>query len=250
MTPAAQTELVATYCATCHSERAKAGGLSLAGFDAMLAHESPEIAEKMIRKLRAGMMPPAGAKRPPDGALDGAGCTPSRRGMDECAAVNPNPGLAAVPAAQPRRVRRARCKDLLDVDVDVTALLPPDTISHGFDNVADAQTFSPTLLEGYLRAASRVTALAVGDPDSSASEAHLQPAEDRVAAAPRRRRAARHPRRPLGDAHLPGRRRLRVPARLLRRAARRPVRQHRHAASRSRSRSTASAWRCSTSTRG
>ena len=71
MTPAAQTELVATYCATCHSERAKAGGLSLAGFDAMLAHESPSGAEKMLRKLRAGMMPPAGAKRPPDGALDG-----------------------------------------------------------------------------------------------------------------------------------------------------------------------------------
>ena len=60
MTPAAQSELVATYCATCHSERAKAGGLSLAGFNAMLAHESPETAEKMIRKLRAGMMPPAG----------------------------------------------------------------------------------------------------------------------------------------------------------------------------------------------
>ena len=169
MTPAAQTELVATYCATCHSERAKAGGLSLAGFDAMLAHESPATAEKMVRKLRTGMMPPAGAKRPPDGALDGLVHALEAR-LDEWAAANPNPGWR--PFQRLNRAEYARAvKDLLDVDVDVSALLPPDTISHGFDNVADAQTFSPTLLEGYLRAASRVTALAVGDPDSSASEA-------------------------------------------------------------------------------
>jgi mono/diheme cytochrome c family protein len=169
MTPAAQTELVATYCATCHSERAKAGGLSLAGFDAMLAHESPATAEKMVRKLRTGMMPPAGAKRPPDGALDGLVHALEAR-LDEWATANPNPGWR--PFQRLNRAEYARAvKDLLDVDVDVSALLPPDTISHGFDNVADAQTFSPTLLEGHLRAASRVTALAVGDPDSSASEA-------------------------------------------------------------------------------
>ena len=90
--------------------------------------------------------------------------------LDEFAAANPNPGWR--PFQRLNRAEYARAvKDLLDVDVDVSALLPPDTISHGFDNVADAQTFSPTLLEGYLRAASRVTALAVGDPDSSASEA-------------------------------------------------------------------------------
>ena len=91
MTPAAQSELVATYCVTCHSDRAKAGGLSLANFNAMLAHESPETAEKMVRKLRAGMMPPAGAKRPPEGALDGLAQALESR-MDEFAAVNPNPG--------------------------------------------------------------------------------------------------------------------------------------------------------------
>jgi mono/diheme cytochrome c family protein len=168
MTPAAQSELVATYCATCHSERAKAGGLSLASFNAMLAHESPDTAEKMIRKLRAGMMPPAGAKRPPEGALDGLTRALESR-MDEFAAVNPNPGWRPFQRLNRAEYERA-VRDLLGVDVDVSALLPPDTISHGFDNVADAQTFSPTLLEGYLRAASRVTALAVGDPDSSASE--------------------------------------------------------------------------------
>jgi hypothetical protein len=169
MAPAAQTELVVTYCATCHSERAKAGGLSLAGFNAMRAHESPAVAEKIVRKLRAGMMPPAGAKRPPGGALDGLRDALETR-LDEFAAVNPNPGWR--PFQRLNRAEYARAvRDLLAVDVDVSALLPPDTISHGFDNVADAQTFSPTLLEGYLRAASRVTALAVGDPESSASEA-------------------------------------------------------------------------------
>jgi len=169
MAPAAQSELVATYCATCHSERARAGGLSLAGFNAMLAHESPATAEKIVRKLRAGMMPPAGAKRPPAGELDGLMHALEAR-LDEHAAANPNPGWR--PFQRLNRAEYARAvRDLLDVDVDVSALLPPDTISHGFDNVADAQTFSPTLLEGYLRAASRVTALALGDPDSSATEA-------------------------------------------------------------------------------
>jgi hypothetical protein len=169
MTPAAQSELVATYCATCHSERAKAGGLSLAGFNAMRAHEAPDMAEKIVRKLRAGMMPPAGAKRPPEAALDGLLHALEAR-LDEFAAVNPNPGWR--PFQRLNRAEYGRAvRDLLAVDVDVSALLPPDTISHGFDNVADAQTFSPTLLEGYLRAASRVTALAVGDPESSASEA-------------------------------------------------------------------------------
>jgi mono/diheme cytochrome c family protein len=64
LSAASQTELVTQYCATCHSERGKAGGLSLAGFNAMKAHEQPEVIEKIIRKLRAGMMPPAGSKRP------------------------------------------------------------------------------------------------------------------------------------------------------------------------------------------
>ena len=168
MSSAAQTELVATYCGSCHSERAKAGGLSLAGFNAMRAAESPDVVEKMLRKLRAGMMPPAGAKRPPAGSLDELTVALEAR-VDEHAAVNPNPGWRPFQRLNRAEYQRA-VQVLLGVDVDVTPLLPPDTISHGFDNVADAQTFSPTLMEGYLRAASRVTALAVGDPDSVAGE--------------------------------------------------------------------------------
>jgi mono/diheme cytochrome c family protein len=169
LSAAAQTELVTTYCATCHSERAKAGGLSLANFNAVRTQEQPEVVEKMIRKLRAGMMPPAGAKRPEAGAL--AALTTALEGrMDETASVHPNPGWRPF-----QRLNRAEYASavtaLLRIDVDVTTLLPPDTISHGFDNVADAQRFSPTLMEGYLRAAGRIATLALGDPTSAPTEA-------------------------------------------------------------------------------
>jgi hypothetical protein len=90
--------------------------------------------------------------------------------MDQLAAANPDPGWR--PFQRLNRAEYAReVKQLLDLDIDVTAFLPADTISNGFDNVADVQTFSPTLMEGYLRAASRIAMLAVGDPESSASQA-------------------------------------------------------------------------------
>ncbi|MGE4225478.1 MAG: DUF1592 domain-containing protein [Vicinamibacterales bacterium] len=165
LTAAAQSELVTTYCATCHSDRAKAGGLSLAGFSAMRAADQPELVEKMIRKLRAGMMPPAGAKRP-DAATIAALTTALEARMDEHAAAHPNPGWR--PFQRLNRVEYARAvEDLLGLDVDVAAYLPADTMSHGFDNVADVQGMSPTLLEGYLRAASQISRLAVGDKEAT-----------------------------------------------------------------------------------
>src|SRR6266851_1472224 len=125
----AQNKLVSYYCSTCHDDEAKTGGLSLQNFDAARIGEHADVAEKMIRKLRTGMMPPPAAKERPDDAT---------------------------------------------LQAFITAFLPPDSLSQGFDNVADAQTFSPTLMEGYLRAASRVTALAVGDVDAQTSEAHYR----------------------------------------------------------------------------
>ena len=185
------------------------------------------------------MMPPAGARPSRRTPLDRAGARRSRRAWTSARAANPNPGWR--PFQRLNRAEYARAvKDLLGVDVDVTAFLPPDTISHGFDNVADVQTFSPTLMEGYLRAASRVTALAIGDPEPPASEAHLQRAEDRVAAgsASTARRSARAAAsRSIHTFPADGEYVFRMD--LLRRAARVPVRQHRHRASRSRCRSTA-----------
>ncbi|MGD9906540.1 MAG: DUF1592 domain-containing protein [Vicinamibacterales bacterium] len=169
---AAHTATVKQYCATCHSERGKAGGLSLAGFDAGQILEERELAEKMIRKLRAKMMPPAGAKRPEGTVLaDMAAAFEAR--IDAEAARQPVPGARSFQRLNRAEYARA-VKDLLALDIDVTALLPADTISDGFDNVADAQTFSPALMESYLRAAGRVAALALGDRDAQASEAHYR----------------------------------------------------------------------------
>jgi mono/diheme cytochrome c family protein len=168
----AETAMVKQYCAGCHSDRGKAGGLSLAAFDASSAVEHAPTVEKMIRKLRAGMMPPPGARRPEPAALRAAAEALETR-IDRAAAVKPAPGWR--PFQRLNRVEYARAvKDLLALDVDTEALLPPDTISQSFDNVADVQSFSPTLIDGYLRAASRVAALAVGDRDAAAVEAHYR----------------------------------------------------------------------------
>jgi len=172
-TSESQTALVKQYCATCHNDRNKnsAGGLSLQAFDAAkVGHDAQvaEVAEKMIRKLRAGMMPPPQARRP-DGPVLASFAASMESQLDAAAALNPNPGRR--PFQRLNRAEYARAVNvLLALDVDVNAFLPPDTLSAGFDNIADAQAFSATLMEGYLRAASRISSLAVGDPKAGASE--------------------------------------------------------------------------------
>jgi hypothetical protein len=165
----AQGALVRQYCAVCHNERTKAGGLSLAAFAPGEVELHADVAEKMIRKLRAGMMPPAGARRPEAATLTAFAEAMEVR-IDQAAARQPNPGRRSF-----QRLNRAEyarsVHDLLGLDVDVNAFLPPDTISHGFDNIADVQLFSATLLEGYLRAAARVSYLAIGDPAATPTEA-------------------------------------------------------------------------------
>jgi hypothetical protein len=166
------TALVKQYCATCHNDRNKnnAGGLSLQGFDASKVGVDAQIAdtaEKMVRKLRSGMMPPAGARRPEASVINAfAGSMEAR--LDQAAALNPNPGYR--PFQRLNRAEYSRAvHQLLSLDVDVSAFLPPDQISDGFDNVADSQGFSATLMEGYLRAANRISSLAVGDPKAEPS---------------------------------------------------------------------------------
>ena len=167
----AQTALVKQYCAACHNDRNKAntGGLSLQGFDAAAIVEHGATTEKMIRKLRTGMMPPPGARRPDATAITAMAEALEAR-MDRAAAANPNPGWR--PSQRLNRAEYAAAiRDLLDLEVDVTTFLPPDTISDGFDNVADSQVISTTLMEGYLRAASQISRLAVGDRQASATTA-------------------------------------------------------------------------------
>ena len=156
-------------CRRCHNDGTLAGNLSLAGFDVAHPERFPAVTEKMIRKLAAGMMPPAGAARPDEAALAGLADTLAAR-LDAAAAASPNPGRRTFQRLNRSEYGRS-VRDLLDLEVDVAAFLPPDTLSHGFDNIADVQTLSPTLMEGYLRAASRISTAAVGDRDATASEA-------------------------------------------------------------------------------
>jgi mono/diheme cytochrome c family protein len=171
---AEQNALVKQYCTGCHSDRGKAGQLTLASFDAAKATDPEHLVttEKMIRKLRAGMMPPANAKRPQPEQIK-ALYTALETKVDRAAALNPNPGSR--PFQRMNRAEYGRAvKDLLAIDVDVAGLLPADTISNGFDNVADSQAFSTTLMESYLRAAAKVTALAIGDKNAPASETNYR----------------------------------------------------------------------------
>ncbi len=163
-----QADVVKQYCVGCHNDKGKAGGLSLASFDPAHAEQHADVAEKMIRKLRLGMMPPPGVRRPPAATLNSLTASLETR-IDSAALLHPTPGRRTFQRLNRAEYQRA-VHDLLALDVDVNAFLPPDTLSAGFDNVADVQTFSPTLMEGYLRAASRISGLAAGDRNASASE--------------------------------------------------------------------------------
>jgi hypothetical protein len=143
--------------------------MSVQGFDVSRAHESPAMAEGMVRKLRAGLMPPAGASRPDEAELVTLAAALEQQ-LDAAAAVNPNPGRRSFQRLNRAEYERS-IRDLLALDVDAGAYLPPDTKSANFDNIADAQLLSPTLMSGYLRAAGDLSRLAVGDPDAGVTEA-------------------------------------------------------------------------------
>jgi mono/diheme cytochrome c family protein len=153
--------LLTQYCVACHNERLKTGGLSLEGADPTRAADHNEIWEKVIRKLRVSMMPPAGSPRPDVHAIDSL-VSSLEATLDGAAALRPNAGRPMI-----HRMNRAEyafaIRDLLDLDIDPVPLLPPDESGYGFDNIADLLGMSPVLLERYLNAAGRISALAVGD---------------------------------------------------------------------------------------
>ncbi len=157
--------IVTQYCAGCHNDTVRSGGVSLARLDVSHAENEAELAEKMIRKLRAGLMPPAGARRPGTPALNAVAAA-LESSLDAAAAVNPNPGRPAL-----HRLNRFEyansVRDLLALDVDPATLLPPDDSSHGFDNMAEVLNMSPTLMEAYVRAAGKISRMALGDPGMS-----------------------------------------------------------------------------------
>ena len=158
--PSEQRALLDKYCVTCHNDRVKTANLSLQNADLARVAEHAEMWEKVVRKMRAGVMPPPDMPRPPQAEYEGLRDWLENE-IDRAAAVRPAPG--AVVLHRLNRTEYANAiRDLLNLQVDVTALLPPDDSANGFDNIAGSLTISPTLLESYASAAARVARMAVG----------------------------------------------------------------------------------------
>ena len=166
--------LIDTYCIGCHNQRAKTAGIAFDNADLTDVSTDAELWEKAARKLRGGMMPPPGARRPDPAAVE-TFVSALERDLDAAAAKNPNPGRVAL-----HRLNRAEyanaIEDLLGVRIDASALLPKDDEADGFDNVASVLTVSPSFLDQYISAARVVTARALGNPAARPGSMTYRPA--------------------------------------------------------------------------
>ena len=153
--------LLDRYCVTCHNERLRTAGLTLDTVDVNDAAAHTEVLEKVVRKLRAGQMPPVGRPQPARATRD-AFVTALETALDRVAAAAPNPGR--LPVHRLNRLEYVHAvQDLLAIAVD-PSLLPIDNAGVGFDNNADVLSVTPALMARYLSAATKVSRLAVGDP--------------------------------------------------------------------------------------
>ena len=150
------------YCVTCHNEKLKTANLMLDKVDLGNIPAGAEVWEKVIRKIQGKAMPPAGMPRP-DQSFYESFPTYLETEIDRAAFAHPNPGRPGVHRLN-RAEYAASIRELLNVDIDAAALLPPDDSDYGFDNVADVLSVSPTLLERYLSAARAVVRTAIGEP--------------------------------------------------------------------------------------
>jgi len=164
---AEQWAMLDRYCEGCHNDAERAGELALDRLDPSRMHADAAVWEKVIRKLRGGLMPPPGEPRPPAERLD-AFVGFLEESLDTAARTAPNPGVPGL-----RRLNRTEyanaVRDLIELPVDVEALLPGDDSVGGFDNIGSALSISPTLLQAYVSAAATLSRLAVGDPSTSST---------------------------------------------------------------------------------
>ena len=172
---ASQRALLDQYCVTCHNDKTKIANFSLQSADINSVGEHPEVWEQVIRKLRAGMMPPPGMPRPPLAKYNGLRDWLEVE-VDRKAGLHPNPGSVVLHRLNRTEYANA-IRDLLDLQLDVSTLLPADDSARGFDNVAGSLTISPTLLEAYTTAATRVARTAVGFWKSPTEAAYISPAD-------------------------------------------------------------------------
>ena len=176
VSPATLTEVVQQYCVVCHNDALMTGNLSLQTFSVENANERADAAERMSRKLRAGMMPPPGIPRPGGDTLLALVET-IEAVVDEAALAAPNLGERRFQRLTRDEYQRG-VRDLLDLEVDAGKWLPADLLLSAFDNASAGQGLSTTLLDSYLRAASEVSRLAVGNPEAlSSTSRYRNPAE-------------------------------------------------------------------------
>ncbi len=169
--PAAQARaLLDQYCVTCHNEKLKTAGLTLDKLDPAHVAQDAEAWEKVVRKLRAGMMPPQGMPRPNAAAYE-ALTVALEAELDRAAAAKPKLGAAGVHRLNRTEYANA-IRDLLGLDIDPAAYLPADDSSYGFDNVVSGLQVSPALVEGYVSAASKLSRLALGHETAPARKVY------------------------------------------------------------------------------
>ena len=166
--PASHQAVVDRYCAGCHNDRRLAGGFSWSTLDLTDPSKNAAAAEKVVRRLRSGLMPPAGLPRP-DAATVEALATSLESALDRSAAARRYAGAPELRRLTRTEYRNA-VRDLIALDVDVAAMLPPDELARNFDNMAEALTITPSLVQGYVRAASRISREALGDRGATAAE--------------------------------------------------------------------------------
>lgn len=146
------------YCTKCHNFEDYSGGIDLEGYDSGNIHTIPDVAEKVIKRLRAGMMPPVGEPRPDLESMQALAAA-LENGIDAKATIEPGrPGLHRLNRTEYQNAVR----DLLALNINAADFLPSDDSSNGFDNQAGALTLSPALLEAYLSAAVKISEMAVG----------------------------------------------------------------------------------------
>jgi mono/diheme cytochrome c family protein len=160
-----QRALVNQYCVACHNEKLKSGGLTLSDLNLDAPEQSAEVSEKVIRKLRGGLMPPAGAKRP-DGHAAAEFVSWLETRID-AAATDSKPGRVALRRLNRREYGYA-IRDLLGLNIDATNWLPDDNVKGNFDNNAAALQVSPNFIDQYIYAARAVALEAIGNPKALA----------------------------------------------------------------------------------
>jgi hypothetical protein len=169
----ANRALLDEYCVVCHNKTAKTANLMLDQLDLAHLGTQAEVGEKVVRKLRAGMMPPSGMERP-DPATREALISWMEKELDRSSVTYlPAPGLHRLNRTEYTNAIR----DVLNLQVDATKFLPSDDSTRGFDNIAGALTLSPALMEAYLSAAGKIARLAVGDVSAPTQAVFEVPAD-------------------------------------------------------------------------